>query len=225
MRSATASCTRCRSRSAHRRRRRSAASAMIRRRCLPAIRPGISRRSAASMQQRPRRRGCPSIHLLAKPDAASRAQTDDSQRDRRRAPSRSAVPLHKLPYSPTHAVPHRAETLFRSPNRSPRNSQTSRIPSGTQNFLAVHPSRKPAPSHSSSPAKASPLPQQQLEPVALSPAAVASAPHPSRQLPAQQPHLRLLQKPLPIATLFNPLNEPPGCQPHPYPGKNDQEPE
>src|ERR1700751_4986733 len=28
-----------------------------------------------------------------------------------------------------------------------------------------------------------------------------------------------------IPTLFNPLNVPPGCQPHPYPGKNDHVPE
>ena len=27
------------------------------------------------------------------------------------------------------------------------------------------------------------------------------------------------------ATLFNPLNVPPGCQPHPYPGKKDHVPE
>jgi hypothetical protein len=27
-----------------------------------------------------------------------------------------------------------------------------------------------------------------------------------------------------IATLFSPLNEPPGCHPHPYPGTNDHEP-
>ena len=28
-----------------------------------------------------------------------------------------------------------------------------------------------------------------------------------------------------IPTLFNPFHVPPGCQPHPYPGKNDHEPE
>jgi hypothetical protein len=28
-----------------------------------------------------------------------------------------------------------------------------------------------------------------------------------------------------IATLFSPLNVPPGCHPHPYPGTNDHEPE
>ncbi len=27
-----------------------------------------------------------------------------------------------------------------------------------------------------------------------------------------------------IPTLFNPFHEPPGCQPHPYPGKNDHVP-
>jgi hypothetical protein len=31
--------------------------------------------------------------------------------------------------------------------------------------------------------------------------------------------------PPPIPTLFNPFHEPPGCQPHPYPGKNDHVPE
>jgi hypothetical protein len=31
--------------------------------------------------------------------------------------------------------------------------------------------------------------------------------------------------PPPIPTLFNPFHVPPGCQPHPYPGKNDHEPE
>jgi hypothetical protein len=28
-----------------------------------------------------------------------------------------------------------------------------------------------------------------------------------------------------LATLFNPFHVPPGCQPHPYPGKNDHVPE